>query len=172
MGLPSAAHRPDDERESSGREEKGLDANRCIFGPRKDRPSEYADDRQQPEQCNQEVPLGHERERTDRARRAVVERLKEVATPRPIADAPSPPARGSGVHPPFPGEMTASVVLGGPLALEQCLGLAVLRLLPQVAADRAPPSVEHDRGGAEPDRPAPILKPPADVDVVAGDSEL
>jgi hypothetical protein len=68
--------------------------------------------------------------------------------------------------------MAASVVARGPLALEQRLRLAVLRLLPEIGADRAPPSVHHDGGRGEADRPPALLQAPAHVDVVARDPKL
>src|SRR5438034_445491 len=84
---------------------------------------------------------------------------RERGDPAAFATAPQP-------------DRAASVVLLGPLTLEQRLGTAVAALLAEVRADAVAPAVPHHRGGAEAERPAGFLEPPADVDVVARDPEL
>src|SRR5215471_454719 len=68
--------------------------------------------------------------------------------------------------------MAGAVVLVGPLAFQQRFGLAVAPLLLPVGPYGGT-SVMPDHGSrAEPQRPAPLLQPPAHVDVVAGSAEL
>ena len=137
-------------------------------------PAEDADDRQQREQADQQVPLGHQRQGPERARRAVVERLEEVAPPGAVADAPrrrrangaertSGPPRRDGRR---------GCTCSGHFRSSSASALPYSDLLPEVAAHRARAGGAGRPRRAEADRPAPLLEPPADVDVVAGDPEL
>jgi hypothetical protein len=68
--------------------------------------------------------------------------------------------------------VAADVVFLRPLPLEECFRLAVVALLSPVGADRAPPVVPDNGRRAEAERPAAFPQPPADIDVITGDSEL
>ena len=81
-------------------------------------------------------------------------------------------ARQAAVERPSPARLPGRVVLLRPLPLEQRLGLAVAVLLLPVRADRVAAVVPDHGRGAEAERPAALLEPPADVDVVAGGAEL
>src|SRR6516165_1578944 len=69
---------------------------------------------------------------------------------------------------PGPADMAERVAALRPFILELRLGLAVAVLLLPERADRVAPVVPDHRRRAEADRPAAVLQPPADVDIVAG----
>ena len=68
--------------------------------------------------------------------------------------------------------MAGAVVFLGPLAGQQRLGATVAALLPDVRAYGIAAVVPDDRGRVEAQRPAAIAEAPANVDIVAGGSEL
>src|SRR5581483_7056826 len=126
------------------------------------------------EDGEEQVPLDRQRQRGQRARRARVERLEEGAAPGAVVDAPPALAGDAAPVPvdaPAPARVPAPVVLLRPLLLEERLGLAVAVLLSQERAQRAPPAMPDEGGRDEADRPAALVEPPADVDVVAGRPE-
>src|SRR5688500_3413542 len=107
----------------------------------------------------------------------MINRLKQRAAPRPVVDAAATPPRERAkqtvaVQPPRPRQVACGVVLLRPFPLEVRLGFAVVDLLPPEGADALAAQVPDHRGGVEAERPAALLKAPADVDVVARDSEL
>src|SRR2546429_4516363 len=67
--------------------------------------------------------------------------------------------------------MAGRVVLLGPLGLEQRLRPTVAFLLAPEVADRVAAVGPHERGPREPQCPAALLEPPAQVDVVAPPAE-
>src|SRR5205823_846667 len=69
-----------------------------------------------------------------------------------------------------PGQTSDTVILLGPLLFQQGLSVPIASLLVPVGAHRVPPVVPDHSGGAEPERPATLLQPPAHVHIVAGDA--
>src|SRR5438067_6468350 len=67
--------------------------------------------------------------------------------------------------------MAHAVVALGPLRLEQRLCPPIALLLAPEVPDRVAPVVPHERRWAEPQGPALLLEPPAEVHVVAGRPE-
>ena len=133
--------------------------------------------RQGRQQQDEQVPLRHGRQRPEPARPHVIDRLKEGAAPGAVVDAPPrPPARrlepAVAVEPAAPGEVAGGIVLLRPLPLQVGLGPPVVQLLVPIGADGIAAAVPDHGGGVKAERPAALLQPPADVDVVAGDAKL
>src|SRR5207302_7214347 len=63
--------------------------------------------------------------------------------------------------------VAAAVELVGMLETQECLGLAITRLLPLVGTGRGPPVMPDKRAGSEGNPVAGLLQPPADIDIVA-----
>src|SRR5262245_35717534 len=68
--------------------------------------------------------------------------------------------------------MAGRVVLGWPFAFEQRFSLPIGRLLFPLRSDRVPAWVPDHSGGVEPHRPPLFLQPPANVDIITGDTKL
>src|SRR5258708_16873863 len=68
--------------------------------------------------------------------------------------------------------MADGVVLLRPLLCQQHLGLSIVLLLPPVGAHRVAAMVPDHRCRAETQGPAALLQPPADIDIVASNTEL
>src|SRR5205085_1205759 len=76
------------------------------------------------------------------------------------------------VQPADPRDVTDGVVLLGPLALEHRLGLAVVELLLPVRLDGVAAVMPDDSRGREPQLPTRVLDPPAEIDIIARNTEL
>src|SRR5262245_10113118 len=139
IALPSVRVREG----GGGRAQPCLDAaERERRSQKRDRGDEWgpeqAEEREQAESADQEVPLRHQRQTRKRRRRLPVERLERCQPPCPLVDPVS--ARAQRLREPpaiqatLPRQMTARVVFLRPLLLEEGLGLAVAHLLLPVGA--------------------------------------
>src|SRR5437763_1191436 len=122
------------------------------------------------------MPFWHLWQRTEQARRGLIERLIRREAPDTVIDArPAPPEcvrHSTAVNATGPAHVPRAVVLLGPLPLQHRLRPAVPDLLFPIGAHRVPAVVPDDRRRAETQGPAVSLEPPAHVDVVAGGAEL
>src|SRR5438445_12165760 len=122
------------------------------------------------------MPFRHLRQRAKQARRGLIERLVRREAPDAVIDArPAPPERArqpAAVDAARPAHVPWAVVLLGPLPLQHRLRPAVPDLLFPVGTQRVPAVVPDHGGGAEAQRPALLLQPPAHVHVVPGGAEL
>ena len=135
-----------------------------------ERSPQRAQARQPGQHRGQQEPLGHERQRGQGARLTLVERLERRSAPRAVVDVPFPAQRqreAAAVDAAAPRDVADRVVPVRELAFQQRLGPAVPALLSPVGQHRVAPVVPDQGGRAEAERPARVLEPPADVDIVA-----
>src|SRR3989442_9277395 len=101
-------------------------------------------------------------------------RLKWRQSPDAVIDSPRAPVHVTSVviNTAGPGWMSRRVVLLRPLSFQHGLGLAVTSLLSPIAADRIAAMMPDDRCWAKPQCPTFSLQSPANIDVIARDTEL
>src|SRR2546422_3079831 len=101
-------------------------------------------------------------------------RLKWRQSPDAVIDSPRAPVHVSSVviNTAGPGCMSHRVVLLRPLSFQHGLGLAVASLLSPIGADRIAAMMPNDRCRAKPQCPTFLLQSPANIDVIACDTEL
>src|SRR5437879_2802805 len=107
--------------------------------------------------------------------RRFAETLERCAAPPAVIDAARPAEHVRepfAVDPAGPAGMAGEVVLLRPLSLQERLGPAVAHLLFPERPQRVTAMVPDHGRRAEPQRLAAFPKPPAQVDVVSGDTEL
>ena len=98
-----------------------------------------------------------------------VHRLEGAGPVQAAVDAlAAPPGHERVVHPPGPAGRAQSREPIGVAGLHERLGASVATLLPQIGPGPRSAVVPDERGGMEPDVPASVEHPPAQVDVVAG----
>src|SRR5262245_8344778 len=68
--------------------------------------------------------------------------------------------------------MSRNVVLFGPLALQQCLSPAIAFLLLPIRLDGITTMMPDQSRGMKTNRPAVLLQPPADVDIIPSRTKL